>query len=381
MFFLIPIFWGAAALFPLKSYAYPGYIAYGYSSCLTCHFQPTGGGSINSYARAVQATEISGNLFNQSMENLERVSDFPFQSFSEKLDVQSSFRGLLLGRKITSSDRTFRWVTMQADLAARFQLSPQLQLIGSVGYVPLPASVAGNSDALPGELLSREHYLAYRPDKDWGMYAGFFDPVFGLRVPEHNAFIRANLLLNINDQTHGVLAHHSHTTGDFFLHLFSGNLYQHPSIRPRGFSSMVDFALGESARLGGSFWFSKSDFRERFMIAAHLRTKVATGSSLLLQTSLFRQRLRQQEVEIGTAEFAQLRLFLKKGVFTLITIEHFIPDFQFETTHLFRFGPTLEYLPFPKFELRGDFFASTFFNGRRSEPLNLNIQIQTHLWL
>lgn len=360
---------------------YPSYIGYGYSSCLTCHVQPGGGGPINSYARAVQATEISGNLFNQSIQDLENFSEFPVRPFSEKLDFQTSFRGLWLARNIQSSDPSSNWITMQADLAARLHLTSQLQVVGSLGYVPPPRRGSSSSFDFKDTLISREHYVAYRPKRSIGFYAGFLDPVFGLRIPEHNSYIRASLLLNINDQVHGLLTHYSRKTADFYLHLFAGNLYQDSSIRPRGISSQVDFEISEAIRLGASVWWSKSDFRDRKMIAAHMKAKLAKGSSLLLQTSIFRQVLSLKEPEIGSADFAQIRILFRKGIFGLFTFEHFIPDFKINPTHFFRLGPTLEYLPFPKLEIRADFLASKSFDNIGENPIDINFQLQTHWWL
>lgn len=369
------------SIFSRAGFSYPSYIAYGYTACLTCHFQPGGGGPINSYARAVQATEISGNLFNQSILQLEKFSEFPVRSFSEKLEFQTSFRGLWLARNIQSSVPSSSWITMQADLAARLHLSSQLQLVGSLGYVPPPRRGSDSSFGFQEYLISREHYLAYRPNREIGIYIGFLDPVFGLRIPEHNSYIRASLLLNINDQVHGILTHYLGKTADFYLHLIAGNFYQDSAIRPRGISSQVDFEITEAIRLGASVWWSKSDFRERQMIAAHAKTKLATGSSLLLQTSFFRQFLSLRESEIGSADFAQIRLLLVKGLFGLFTFEHFIPDFKINPTHFFRLGPSLEYLPFPKLEIRADFLASKSLDNIGENPTDINFQLQTHWWL
>lgn len=367
--------------FQTNAFAYPGNIGFGYSSCLTCHFQPAGGGPINPYARAVQATEFSGNLFKKSMGQLETFSEFPVKGFSEKLELQSSFRGLLLTRDLETPQPSSTWITMQADLAARVHLTPSFQAIGSIGYVPAVRKTPPSSTRFSDYVRSREHYLAFRPEKAWGFYAGFLDPVFGLRIPEHNSFIRSNLLLNINDQVHGVLAHHLRQNSDLYLHLFLGNLYQNARVRPVGFSSQVEFEVTDSVRLGSSVWWSKSDFRERQMVAGHVRAKIGKGSSILFQTTVFRQLLTLQNSELGMADFAQLRLLLSKGIFGLLTVEHWVPDLKTTPTHFFRLGPTLEYLPFPKLEIRADLLTSKAFDRMGSNPIDLSFQLQTHLWL
>ena len=90
------IFLGLAFLFfiPERATAYPAYIGTGYSSCLTCHYNPLGNGPINPYGRAVQATEMAGNLFGRDLEELANNSGFVFGPLPDGLQFQGSFRGL-----------------------------------------------------------------------------------------------------------------------------------------------------------------------------------------------------------------------------------------------------------------------------------------------
>ena len=69
-----------AALFVSKqAMAYPDFIGYGYSSCITCHYSGSGGGALNDYGRALFATEIAArHAFPKSMEeeDIAAVSGF-----------------------------------------------------------------------------------------------------------------------------------------------------------------------------------------------------------------------------------------------------------------------------------------------------------------
>lgn len=55
-------------LFSISARAYPDFIGYGYSSCLTCHFNGLGGGPLSDYGRSLWSAEIASRaLYPKSM--------------------------------------------------------------------------------------------------------------------------------------------------------------------------------------------------------------------------------------------------------------------------------------------------------------------------
>ena len=91
-------------------------------------------------------------------------------------------------------------IIMQADLragirAGGWRASASMGVISNASY----ASVAGN-------LVSREHWVGYAFDSDtYTVRAGRMDLPFGLRIIEHNLWVRAATRTDINDQQqHGV---------------------------------------------------------------------------------------------------------------------------------------------------------------------------------
>jgi len=359
------IFWVAA-------WSYPAYIGYGYASCRTCHYNPLGNGLISNYGRAVQASEISGNLFGKSKEDLANSSSFPLLPTSDSFSAQASYRGLYL--RETQGEATFsQWIHMQAEAAGAISFSKKFMAAGSVGYVPLPENFPESERTLSNQIISREHYLAYIPKKGRGFYLGLMDVAFGLRIPDHNAFIRSTTFLNINDQTHGLLFHEESDTSVFGLHLFLGKLSQDSSLRQKGASLFSEFSVGENQRIGASLYASESDFRSRQMIAFHSRHQLGKGSSLLAELALVRQSLNLfPATGIGSLSFFQYRQLISRGFFGLLTVEHFFNGLTEDGGKFIRFGPSIEYLPMPRVELRFDFLKdldSFQFLG------------QTHIWL
>src|SRR5690606_8128588 len=64
--------------FPAVTYAYPEFIGYKYTSCVTCHYNSHGNGPLNDYGRALWSSEIAGRLFsgNKTAEELGQSSGF-----------------------------------------------------------------------------------------------------------------------------------------------------------------------------------------------------------------------------------------------------------------------------------------------------------------
>jgi hypothetical protein len=230
--------------------------------------------------------------------------------------------------------------------------------------------------------ISREHYLAYRlPKNAGGVYLGFLDPVFGIRVPEHNAYIRSRAFMDINDQTHGVMLHSSGKTWDAFLHGFIGNLFQSSSLWQTGATLSGEFEVAEKIRPGASIWYSKNDFRSVQMAAVFSRHGLGTGSSLLGQFSLIREAPTSESYVTGDAVMIQSSTRLTRGAYHLMTFEHFAKDLTANQMRTYRVGPTLQYFPVQRLELRVDFQA-TRVTGQSTVNSDIYALLsQIHIWL
>ena len=364
-----------------KGLSYPAYISYGYASCRTCHFNPLGNGPISSYGRAVQATEISGNLFGAEPEALANHSGFILGPLPEWLQLQLGYRGLYLTQGLQAQPRS-RWIHMQAEGAAAVSFGKKLVVVASAGYAPLPESLSPSEKARLGTLISREHYLGITPQKGLGFYIGLMDVAFGLRIPDHNAYIRSAQFLNINDQTHGILFHNDWEQGELGLHVFLGKFQQDSQARLKGASFFSEISLGENSRGGFSALASQSEYRSRQMIATHGRFQMGKGSSLLAEVGLFRQtQAGIDSYQVGSFSLLQSRHQLMKGLFALTTFEHYVENLKEGSPRLFRAGPSLEVLPFSKVELRVDFLGTQSMGLPSSSPSSYLIQVQTHVWI
>jgi hypothetical protein len=336
--------------------AYPTYIGYGYSSCLTCHFNPYGNGPLTDYGRALSANAIADKPFfaaNATDEELAEQSGFAGrpERLPQWIRPSVDFRGLLLTSSIQNTSRRFAAIPMQADLNVVLRTDEDKYFFsGTVGYIPDPRS--GSSTAGKGALISREHYVGTRISDSWGVYAGFADVVYGIRTPDHVAFSRSKTNLAQNDQTHGAFVHYGVENFEAALHAFAGNLYQASSLRPAGASA--SFEVGKDLRVGASSLVSKSTYRKRNLAALHLRAAFAEGHGINAELGTIFEKASTNAQTKGLYLYVQSMNRVMRGLHVLGTAEFYTARAFQPDTRLYRFGPSLQWFPMQRVEFRTD---------------------------
>ncbi len=369
----------------MKAFAYPSYIGFGYTSCNTCHFNPLGNGSLTDYGRALSATEIADRVFQEdkSDEVLASQSGFlgPLGEPPSWLRFSGGYRGMLLTTQLEDSPAQ-RWIHMQAEGTAVVKLWRDRVLASSTfGYVPVPQAIPSVQKSSTSSLISREHYLGFRPLPMVGVYAGFLDHAFGIRVPDHSAYIRSKTLTGMNDQTHGVLLYGNLGHWEGGIHFVLGNLFQDSSLRQKGITTMVEYEALENVRLGVSALLTGSDFRTRKMLAIHSRVGIPKGHSLLAEVGIAREITPVPSDKLGDFVFLQAMIRLARGWYCLMTAEQFAEDFYSEGARLYRVGPSVQYLPTQRVELRMDLTMTRTLGLTTINPDALALMTQLHLWL
>ena len=204
---LVSIIALAAIASAQRASAYANFIAYGYTSCLTCHFNPYGNGPLTDYGRGLSATAISGRppfvAATVTDEQLGEASGFlGTQKLPEWLRLSANYRGLVLMSQIGKQNSSTNYYNMQSDVSVTLK-SPESKWIASATVGLADDENSKGSKTNDGPLISREHYVGTRLNDEWGIYAGFMDVAYGIRIPDHEAFSRSFTQLKQNDQTHG----------------------------------------------------------------------------------------------------------------------------------------------------------------------------------
>lgn len=369
----------AIGFFSQKLWAYPNFISYGYQSCLACHYNPYGNGPLTDYGRAVAASSLSDrSLWSAKLndEQIANISDFfmGYKDISKKqkwLRPYASYRGLMVTRSPWDEPDN-RYITMDASvgLALKF-LNDKLYFVGQMSYAP----PRGLGDDIKN-YRTREHYVGYRINEKFGVYAGLMDKVFGIRIPDHTAYSRQVTNLNQNDQTHGVVGHYSYKKFEAGLHIFAGNLIQDQELRQQGVSGQVEYSLNETTRLGTSALVSSSDLQDINMFAAHLRTAVGKGNSIMLEVGRVAKDTVGSGSETTYYTMMQNHYAFGKGLWGLFTAEAALPE---SSDLILRFGPGFQWFPMQRVEVRVDLYNTKNY-GTFTLADEWYLASQIHLW-
>jgi len=290
-------------LAPSRAHAYAWMIKHSYGSCVTCHADPSGGELLTEYGRA------QGDLLLRMRYSADDVSakasqrggggSDSFDSFDEDFDVkggaaqeqqaapaatapESTQQGpsptagflwglvdlpdfLLLGGSYRhmnilepSGDDVFTTFPMQMDLYGHVQFGA-FRAGGTLGlsHVPAGSPHARAAQITTGQghdwnLLSRTHWLGLDIGEKYTLRAGRLNVPFGVRIPEHVAWVReATRTDRESDQQHGVALAYN---GDFLraeVMAIAGNYQINPDIwRERGYSFFVEALVTDRMGVG-----------------------------------------------------------------------------------------------------------------------------------
>lgn len=306
-----------ALLVPNLAWAYPEFIGYKYSTCLTCHYNGQGNGALNDYGRALFAAEISSRKLvgSRTDEQLGEGSGFLTGKMPAWLKPGIKARNLAVRPNPGGQGET-RFILMQAEVNAAilFDQDQKFIFVGSFGHAPIPNRLKGQAAAADtSEWISREHYFRWMySDKTW-IYAGMMDKVYGLRVSNHTAYSRSRTGLAQNDQTHGVAIHYIDPAYEWTTHLFAGNMFQDADVRQMGLSSMYEYEVAEAWRLGISGIYSQNKYVGNRRFGVHSKTGLGYGSSLLFETGIINDVPKFGDARMGYYVFTEAQQRLTRG--------------------------------------------------------------------
>ncbi len=378
---------GIGLLMTSKAYSYPNFIGHGYNSCITCHYNPFGNGPINDYGRAVSATAIgSRGFYNDSKPEdlIGQESGFFFRQFENKhFRPYASYRGLLLKRNFGEDSEKTEYIHMQADANMVVKFGENDRYIGSFsfGYAPIPRSIQNTPAGKDvKEYRTREHYIGIRPNSSWGIYAGLMDKTYGVRIVEHTSYARTTPQVTMDDQSHGVTLHYNNPNFEAGLNYFVGNLVQDQALRMKGFAGTFEATVLEKNRLGLSAMMESNEYLELSAFATHIRSGIGNGSSLILELGKVDKKPKTTGKDKSEL-YANFQNHIKaaRGVYLLNSVEYY--KNKADDSYRVRFGPSIQYFPMSKVELRADLYNTRSFTKQVSTKDRWDLMAQIHLWL
>lgn len=372
------------------AFAYPDFIGYGYSSCITCHYNGQGGGALTDYGRALFATEITArDMFPKSMSEEDIVAKSGFLG-SKPLPwwvrPGIKYRGLWFqnspGSKESQSEKFYN---MQADLNLNFLFDKKQKyaLITTAAYTVYPRQFGtGSPETQPPYWFAKEYYLRYQYSKNLWIYLGQLDKVFGIRQVDHTAVSRFALGLGQFDQSQGAIVHWTYPNWDVAVNAFIGNGAEKSAYKQKGASVSGEYEVAEKFKLGASVLGSKSDRAEWKRVAIHSRLGLSKGSALLAEGGLFENKqLTSGALPATTGAYAILQsmAFLRRGYNLLSVIQYSKADIKSSGAERTSWSIGALTFPLPRTEFRLMAVNGKTYDENSGTVDNWQLQSQLHI--
>jgi hypothetical protein len=335
------------------AWAYPEFIGYNYTSCLTCHYNGHGNGALSDYGRALWASEIAGKLFNPTTSD-EALGES--SGFLGKKKIPDWFRPGIKARymiyKPNPPNGVERSILMQMDINAAifFDKDQKYGVVMSYGALPDPASPNPNAK----KTISREHYFRWQVSEKIWNYFGKLDKVYGIRTVNHTAYSRSRTGIGQNDQSYGYVFHYvkEHLEGTF--NYFLGDLDDDtsPTTHQKGFSTMFEYDPVEAWRIGVSFLSSESETVKNQRIGIHSKQGFGEGNSLLLELGMITDTPTNGVAKDGYYFYSQATQRLTRGYSLFFAGQGYKDELKGSRPNNIKASVGLIMFPMQRFEFR-----------------------------
>jgi hypothetical protein len=311
--------------------AYPHFqVSSGSVRCAQCHISPAGGGLLTAWGQEESSDSITGGGDGRFLHGLVTLPD--------SLQLGGDLRVAALANDVGSTDGAeLAAFPMQADFAAAVKAGALtfVGVIGARGRVrsgapdsPMSTASEVESPSVMSYLISREHYVMYRPDDAAGIYvrAGRFAAPYGLRLADHTAYVRRYLGYNLLEETYGLGVGYLTSAVEIHATAFVYDPLQASARKEAGGALLVeaqpgDAVLGFSARAG----VASTD--TRLQAGVHAKYFIE-GAKLLLQGELdgVRQMFDGGAARNQLAGYAGPVLIPARGLYTGVAYQAFAED-------------------------------------------------------
>lgn len=375
-------------LVSVQAWAYPEFIGYKYTSCLTCHVNGHGNGPLNDYGRALWSAEIAGRLFSggKSDEQLGETA-----GFLGRKEMPWWFRPAIKARQLNletspgSQLKTNRSILMQFEANGTFFLDKNQDkaVVVTFGYVPVPGRFSTATGSRPPTWISREHYFRWQMVKDLWMYFGMLDKVYGIRTVNHTAYSRAKVGVAQNDQSHSLIAHYIKPTWELTFDIFMGNMFQDAALRQKGFSVLWEYDLKTEWRVGLSALSSANTYVKNSRVGLHSRNGLGYGSAILFELGLINDDPTASGVEAlhGYYAYSEVIQRLTRGYHLFIQGQAFKDNMVSGRSDILKAGAGLLIFPMARTEMRIEFENTRQFSTAEVQMDTWAMLYQLHLSL
>jgi hypothetical protein len=328
---------------PTSLWAFPELVRHGYVNCTSCHVSPTGGGVLTAYGR-----ELSKEVLSTWGKDGEAAFAYGLVKPPEWLSMGGDFRGLeLYTDTVTATQK--RFILLQVDLEAAANYK-KLYLVSTLGYMdPSP-----NSSLLVDHLISRRHYLNYRPTDELSFRVGKFLYAFGINTPDHVTSVKRGL--QFNDQGFETYNAEAAWIGER-INAYVTGVFGRPDspalARETGVALQVSTSIADTYKIGASL-FAGSNNRQSRQVMGPFGILGFTPHFFLLSELDF-QGVTSSDNSLGKqwglASYERLDYEFVQGFHGYLTQEALRLDFSNSETLSKVYGIGVQFFPRSHFEL------------------------------
>ncbi|HVW30520.1 MAG TPA: hypothetical protein VHC69_34420 [Polyangiaceae bacterium] len=255
--------------FASTSHAYSWMIRTGIDKCANCHTDPMGGETLTSFGRVMSETTLSTKWSDKGPSSASEL----FFGIPEpkELRIGGSFRYMdaLYSLPYHGTKSTFDDFPMQLDAYGQLTLFDHLKIGGSIGVSRttngrtegLAAQVTKGNNPDDWNMLSRSHWIGYQVNDAILIRAGRLNLPFGIRMPEHTMWVRADTRTDRESSQQDGLAF-DYSAGRIRGEVMgiAGNYLINPDKwRDRGYSLYGEYMLTPTAAVGISSLVTHAD--------------------------------------------------------------------------------------------------------------------------
>lgn len=323
-----------------KAFAFPDTLRHGYTNCTTCHVSPSGGGLLSAYGRSLSSELMSTWSYKDEEQPLEGLVKIP-ESIMDTYFFGGDSRYLSRKTEGKSIDADEGFL-MQAQLRLGFAID-KVKFIGAFGTIENPR------ESSEIKLVSPEYYLLWNVKEEIHFRAGRFEPIYGLRMPDHNLWIKTEIGYQPWIQRDTVEAIYEGEKQFANMAGFQSTSATSSSDQITGYTASFYQILGEKSRVGLSAMNSEGQGVRMKSFTLHSTVSFSEKSY-----SLFEYSSIWNNDTIKDAGFLRLGYEIFKG-FTPILQGQAKIDRDLDYPEQYKTGAGFIWLPRPHFEIMGTF--------------------------
>ncbi|MEC9464595.1 MAG: hypothetical protein VX834_02345 [Myxococcota bacterium] len=282
---LAAVFYAVTMVSSAHVHAYPQYIAKGYTTCASCHYSPDGGGMLNAYGAAT-VEALFPSLVDAGVSDLAESLSKNFvtgyddeEAAAFQWDMGLDARMLFLSTPTeVGADSQWMPIPMLTELQGVVAYGDWM-VHGTIAARQAGARISEGDNAKSGLApFSRQHWVMYRMSEGLTLRAGRMTLPYGIRNPDHSAYVRRDLGFDKYDQSHGVQA--DWLSEDWVVSgmLVAGDLTAHgPIASERGAVVSATALFAGRGAIGLSAMAVIGEQTDRTLFGAHLRATPGGG--------------------------------------------------------------------------------------------------------